>query len=69
MGDISKLKTRVEIRDKYIEVYKDDKPAKTSNAVSMLAKFRDVITKGEVIVSYSSESHECLYGIDKGKYT
>jgi len=35
----------------------------------MLEKFRDVVTKGEVIVSYSSETREYLYGIDKGKYT
>ena len=69
MGDLSDLKSSDEIRARYIEVYGNDKPAKTSNAVSMLVKFRDVIKAGDVILSYSSESREYLYGIDKGKYS
>lgn len=69
MGDLSAFKTAEQVRDRYIEVYGNDKPSRTSNAVSMLVKFRDVIKEGDVILSYSSESREYLYGIDKGKYS
>ena len=43
MGDISQLKSTDDIRAKYIEVYGNEKPSRTSNTVLMLAKFRDVI--------------------------
>ena len=68
LGDLTQYSKSDSLRQKYIEVYGNDKPSATANAVAMILKFRDQITAGDHIVSYNPETREYLVGIDKGQY-
>lgn len=68
LGDLTQYSKSDSLRQKYIEVYGNDKPSATANAVAMILKFRDQITAGDHIVSYNPETREYLVGIDKGEY-
>lgn len=68
LGDLTQYATGDSLRQKYIEVYGNDKPSATANAVAMILKFRDQITAGDHIVSYNPEAREYLLGIDQGEY-
>lgn len=68
LGDLAQYPSNDSLRQKYIEVYGNDKPAATANAVAMILKFRDQISAGDHIVSYNPETREYLVGIDKGEY-
>lgn len=67
-GDLTQYSKNDSLRQKYIEVYGNDKPSATANAVAMILKFRDQITAGDHIVSYNPETREYLLGIDQGEY-
>lgn len=68
MGDLTQYPNIDSLRQKYIEIYGNDKPSATANAVAMILKFRDQITTGDYIVSYNPETREYLVAIDKGEY-
>lgn len=68
LGDLTKYPNINSLRQKYIEVYGNDKPSATANAVAMILKFRDHITAGDHVVSYNPETREYLVGVDKGEY-
>jgi restriction system protein len=68
LGNLAQYPNNDSLRQKYIEVYGNDKPAATANAVAMILKFRDQITAGDHIVSYNPETREYLVGVDKGEY-
>lgn len=68
LGDLAQYPSNDSLRQKYIEVYGNDKPAATANAVAMILKFRDQISAGDHIVSYNPETREYLVGVDKGEY-
>ncbi len=68
LGNLEQYKTTEELREKYIEIWGDEKPSRTSNAVAMILKFRDKIKKGDYLISYNSEAREYLFGVDKGEY-
>jgi restriction system protein len=68
LGDLTQYTSNDSLRAKYIEIYGNDKPSATANAVAMILKFRDQITAGDHIVSYNPETREYLIGVDKGEY-
>jgi len=68
LGDLTQYPNIDSLRQKYIEIYGNDKPSATANAVAMILKFRDQITTGDYIVSYNPETREYLVAIDKGEY-
>lgn len=68
LGDLTQYSKIDSLRQKYIEIYGNDKPSATANAVAMMLKFRDQITAGDHIVSYNPETREYLLGIDQGEY-
>lgn len=69
LGDLSHYATQDDVRESYINHYGNDKPAKTSNAVAMILKFRDQIQAGDYLFSYNPETREYLIGKDKGQYS
>lgn len=68
LGDLTQYSTSDSLRQEYIEIYGNDKPSATANAVAMILKFRDQITAGDHIVTYNPETREYLLGIDQGEY-
>ncbi|KAB0490158.1 restriction endonuclease [Pseudomonas vancouverensis] len=68
LGDLTQYSTSASLRQEYIEIYGNDKPSATANAVAMILKFRDQITAGDHIVTYNPETREYLLGIDQGEY-
>jgi restriction system protein len=69
LGDLSQYVSDVDLREKYIEVYGNEKPQATANAVAMITKFRDKIKANDYLVSYNPETREYLVGKDQGKYS
>ena len=69
LGDLSQYATPDDLRSSYINVYGNEKPAKTSNAVAMILKFRDQIKTGDYLLSYNPETREYLVGKDQGQYS
>ncbi|WP_444943525.1 restriction endonuclease [Microbulbifer sp. ZKSA006] len=67
-GDLSQYSSTERLRDEYIKIYGNDKPAATANALAMILKFRDQIAAGDYIVSYNPETRNYLLGVDKGEY-
>ena len=55
------------LRKKYIEVFGNQKPSKTNNAIAILLKFRDQIQKGDYIVSYNPSTRFYSLGTDTGE--
>ena len=55
------------LREKFIDVYGNQKPAKTNNAIAMLLKFRDQIRKGDYIVTYNPATRYYSIGLDSGQ--
>jgi len=68
LGDLSQYATEIDLRDKYIEIFGNEKPSATNNAIAMILKFRDQIEAGDYLVSYNPETREYLLGRDKGEY-
>ena len=48
--------------------YPAEKPAKVSNAVAMIFKFRAVLRPGQKVTTYNPETREYLVGTIKGEY-
>jgi len=69
LGELTQYSTQDELRDAYIREYGNEKPARTSNAIAMILKFRDQIKAGDYLVSYNPETREYLVGKDKGQYS
>ncbi|WIO73864.1 restriction endonuclease [Porticoccaceae bacterium LTM1] len=69
LGDLTQYKTDESLRSRYIEIYGNDKPSKTANAVAMILKFRDQISSGDIVVSYNPETREYMVGRDLGQYS
>jgi len=68
LGDLAQYTANGSLREKYIAIYGNDKPARTSNAVAMVLKFRDQIKAGDIVVSYNPETREYIVGNDLGEY-
>jgi len=68
LGDLKAYADPASLRQRYIELYGNDKPARTGNAIGMLVKFRDHIKTGDYLLSYRSETREYLVGKDLGEY-
>ncbi len=68
LGDLTHYKSDLELREKYFEIYGNEKPAATANAIAMILKFRDQIKADDFIVSYNPETRNYLIGRDKGEY-
>ena len=68
LGDLTQYPSNDSLRAKFIEIYGNDKPSATANAIAMILKFRDQISAGDHIVSYNPETREYLLGVDQGEY-
>lgn len=68
LGDLTQYKNLDDLRGAYIEKFGNAKPSQTNNAVAMLRKFRDEIQKGDMAVTYSSETRKYLVGKITGDY-
>lgn len=68
LGNLKQYTNNESLRSKFIEVYGNEKPSATANAIAMILKFRDQISAGDHIVSYNPETREYLLGLDQGEY-
>ncbi|WP_419534349.1 restriction endonuclease [Endozoicomonas sp.] len=68
LGDLRTYQTTEAIRDAYINLWGNAKPARTSNAVAMIRKFRDSIKKGQMVITYNPELRVYHVGEDVGSY-
>lgn len=68
LGDLSLFTNDVSLRNKYIEIFGNDKPSATNNAIAIILKFCNQVSVGDYLVSYNPETREYLLGKDKGKY-
>lgn len=68
IGDMSKLQTLDEMKQKYIETYPDHKPGGIAGAASMAHKFRSIIQKGDKVVTYDSSNREYHVGMVTSDY-
>ena len=62
IGDLTNLRSRNEIWNLCRQTYPKDKPGKIITSVSVLHRFRNVIQKGDGVVSYDSNTREYLVG-------
>lgn len=62
LGDLTNLKSRDEIWDLCRRTYPKDKPGKVITSVSVLYRFRNVIQKGDGVVTYDPSTREYLVG-------
>lgn len=68
LGDLKLFDTPESLREKYLEIYGNEKPSATANAIAMILKFRDRITADDYLVSYNPETREYQIGRDTGQY-
>ncbi len=68
LGDLSKVKSREEIKKLCRKTYPKDKPGKVLTSASILHKFCNVIREGDGIVTYDPNTREYLVGEIKGSY-
>src|SRR5437868_5984223 len=62
LGDLTNLRSREEIWDLCRKTYPKDKPGKVITSVSVLHRFRNVIQKGDGVVTYNPNNREYLVG-------
>src|SRR5688572_9160655 len=68
LGDLSKTKSRDDIRKLYLKAYPHTKPGKVDNAVAMIHKFCSLIQKGDTVVTYNPGTRQYLVGSVKSDY-
>lgn len=68
LGDLNQYQGVEEIKAAYLDKISQAKPQAMANAVAMMIKFRDTIQKGDIIVSYDTETRQYLIGEDQGQY-
>lgn len=62
LGDLTTLTSRDEIMDLCRKTYPKDKPGKVVTSASVVHKFRNVIQKGDGVVTYDPNAREYLVG-------
>ena len=68
LGDLKDVTTIEQVRDRYVEHYSGEKPAKLNNAVAMIFKFRAILEAGHKVITYDPRKREYLVGKIKGDY-
>jgi restriction system protein len=68
LGDLTKSRTREEIKELYQLTYPKHSPGKMVASVSVLFRFRSVIQQGDAVVSYDPNTREYLIGEITGDY-
>ena len=68
LGNLNQYKSKQHLKEKYIEVWGNEKPAKTANALAMVEKFRDAMQVDDFAISYNSKTREYLFGKISGSY-
>jgi restriction system protein len=68
LGDLSQYSDADDIREAYLREFTQAKPQAMANAVAMIVKFQDQISKGDTIISYDTETRQYLVGEDQGQY-
>ena len=68
LGDLSQLATQEEVRRKYDLAYENENPAKASNAVAMIWKFRSLLREGDGVITYNPTKRIYLVGTIASDY-
>src|SRR5690554_5771526 len=68
LGDLTQYKTGDALKEAYLRKFSQAKPQAMANSVAMIVKFRDQIKKGDMIISYDTETRQYLVGEDQGQY-
>lgn len=69
IGDMSTIRTREEMREKYFAAYPNAKPGQVAGGVSMAYKFLRVMKLGDKVTSYDPKARDYLIGEVIGEYT
>jgi restriction system protein len=62
LGDLTDVRTRDEIMELCRQTYPKDKPGRVVTTASVMHKFRNVIKKGDSVVTYDPATREYLVG-------
>lgn len=68
LGSLIQYSDIESIREAYLNIYGNEKPAKTGNSIAMIRKFRFDIQKGDYLVTYNPKKREYKIGLDLGEY-
>ncbi|MBN3564850.1 restriction endonuclease [Aliamphritea spongicola] len=68
LGNLAGYADMAELHGAYVSAYGDEKPAKVSNAVSMLHRFAQQISAGDLVITYMPDRRVYLLGEDLGEY-
>ncbi|WP_271273846.1 restriction endonuclease [Aliamphritea hakodatensis] len=68
LGNLAGYADVAALHGAYVSAYGDEKPAKVSNAVSMLHRFARQISAGDLVITYMPERRLYLLGEDLGRY-
>ncbi|MDO8864092.1 restriction endonuclease [Haliea sp. E1-2-M8] len=68
LGDLNSIGGRDQLAQAYAQAFSEQKPSKQALAVGTLYKFRDVMQRGDVVVTYDPSSRQYLVGKISGDY-
>lgn len=68
IGDLTELRSRDEIKQLCRQTFPKDKPGKVVTSASVVHKFRNVIQRGDGVVTYDPNTREYLIGEISGDY-
>lgn len=68
LGDLTKVRSRDEIKELCRQTYPKDKPGKVVTSASVVHKFRNVLQEGDGVVTYDPMTREYLVGDIKSSY-
>ena len=69
IGDMNSIRTREEMREKYVVAHPHAKPGQVAGAASMAYKFLRVMKLGDNVISYDPKARDYLVGEVIGEYT
>lgn len=62
MGDVSKLSTREEVKQRYREIHSEQKKSRVATSAGQIYRFAHEIQKGDIVLTYNKSSREYLIG-------
>ena len=68
LGNLADYADVAALQQAYVAAYGDEKPAKVSNAVSVLHRFAQQISAGDLVITYMPQRRLYLLGEDQGEY-
>ncbi|MDX1969977.1 MAG: restriction endonuclease [Planctomycetaceae bacterium] len=68
LGDLTKVDTPEQIRQRYLEQNPAHKAPRANNAIAMIVKFRLVLKRGDRVTTYNPETRQYMVGTVDGDY-